>query len=217
MHLKEILLVTGDLEHCRSFYGDILGLAVKNISATHISFEIGQSILSFKEIKNSQPLYHMAFSVPNNMLQPALDWINERATVLPYDEYTVIADFTGWNAKAFYFRDHDGNILECITHYDWADSSEGPFTKDCFKSIIEIGIPVDDVTIACENFNSQYGIPYFKKGPRLMDFSVMGNEDGMLIVTKKGRGWLPTQQAAEQHPMNVAIEINGNNVKLEFS
>ena len=206
MHIKEVLLVTNDLTNARSFYNDKLGFPVTGITQTQISFRIGRSVLTFRELKNSNAQYHLAFSIPNNQLHEALTWIKERAIVLPYAEDSIVADFTNWNAKAFYFRDHDGNILECITHYDRKVERLGSFTKDSFEYITEIGIPVDDVTIACEDFHQHYNIPYFKKGPRLKEFAVMGDEDGMLIVTKTGRGWLPTQEPAGKYPIKIVLE-----------
>ena len=214
MHIKAILLVTNDLFNARSFYNDKLGFPVTGITDSEISFRIGSSVLTFREVKNSTAQYHLAFSVPNNQLHEALTWIQERAIVLPYSEDSIVADFSNWNAKAFYFRDDDGNILECITHYDRNVERLGSFTKDSFEYIMEIGIPVDDVTIACENFYKQYNIPYFKKGPRLKDFAVMGDEDGMLIVTKSGRGWLPTQEPSGKYPMKILLEIGTKEIVI---
>ena len=65
--------------------------------------------------------------------------------------------------------------------------------------ICEIGVPVEDVTEACKIINDAFEVPYFKKGPRLQVFSVMGDENGLFIVTQAGRGWLPTQQPAKQY------------------
>lgn len=217
MYIKEVLLVTSDLYTCKSFYSDKLGFPVTGISAAQISFRIGRSILSFQEVKNSTPLYHVAFSVPNNQLQEALTWINERAVILPYAENSIVADFSNWNAKAFYFRDHDNNILECITHFDKGSNHFGTFTKDSIEAIIEIGVPVDDVATACDEFHHEYNIPYFEKGPRLKDFAVMGNEDGMLIITKNGRGWLPTQEPAGKHPLKISLEVDNTQILLDLN
>jgi hypothetical protein len=37
----------------------------------------------------------------------------------------------------------------------------------------------------------------------------MGDEYGLFIVTKIGRGWLPTQEPAEQYYIKVVFENNG--------
>ena len=217
MFIDEIVLVTADIQKTKLFYGEQLGLPVTVTGSSNISYRIGRSILSFKEVKDAAPLYHIAFSIPNNQLNGALDWIRERTAILPYSDEELIADFVNWNAKAFYFHDREGNILECITHYDRGSFLPGTFTTGCFESIIEIGIPVDDVTAACAAFNQQNGIPYFSKGPRLPVFAVMGDEDGMLIVTQKGRGWLPTQQPAEKHFMQLKLTVAGRAMELQLN
>ncbi|MBD0294203.1 MAG: hypothetical protein ICV84_03230, partial [Flavisolibacter sp.] len=66
--------------------------------------------------------------------------------------------------------------------------------------------PVDDVTEACKIINDAFEVPYFKKGPRLQVFSVMGDENGLFIVTQAGRGWLPTQQPAKQYFTEVVFK-----------
>ncbi len=63
-------------------------------------------------------------------------------------------------------------------------------------------------------FNTLFHIPYFEKGPRLQDFAVMGDADGMFIVSKTGRGWLPTMRPSEKHWTKVLVENDG--VKNEF-
>jgi catechol 2,3-dioxygenase-like lactoylglutathione lyase family enzyme len=216
MHLQKIQLITSDLERCRLFYGATLGLEIEPAGSGDACFKVGDSLLSFSETKGSQPLYHFAFSVPNNLLGAALEWLGERTTILPYAPDSVIADFVNWNAKAFYFRDPDGNILECITHFDEGTRADLPFSPAYFGRILEIGLPVEDVTLACAELNERYGIPYFVKGPRLRDFSVMGDAEGMLIVTKKGRGWLPTQETAKPFPTTLIIRHSGKKIELEF-
>jgi hypothetical protein len=37
----------------------------------------------------------------------------------------------------------------------------------------------------------------------------MGDEQGLFIVTKIGRGWLPTQQPAQRHRTTVVFESDG--------
>ncbi len=216
MHLQEIKLITGNLEKCRLFYSAIIGLEIECSGPGEISFNVGNSLLGFTEVKGSKPLYHFAFSIPNNMLQAALEWLGERTTILPYAPDSVVADFVNWNAKAFYFRDFDGNILECITHFDDGTQAELPFSPGYFRRIVEIGLVVEDVMLACADLHDRYGIPYFTKGPRLRDFSVMGHSDGMLIVTKKGRGWLPTQETANPFPTALVIYHGDQIIELEF-
>ena len=217
MLLQEVKLITGNLQECRLFYAGQLGLEIVDTTPSGISFRVGTCLMHFSEVTGSRPLYHLAFSIPNDLFAEALTWLDTRTTILPYTPESVIADFTNWNAKAFYFRDAGGNILECITHFDHHTYRHGPFSAEHFLSLMEVGLPVDDVTVTCANLHDQYQIPYYRKGPRLRDFSVMGDEEGMLIVTKKGRGWLPTQETAEPFPVSLALKHDHKIINLDFA
>jgi hypothetical protein len=217
MHIKEVVLATRSLIDCEAFYRDNMGFPVQRISAAEIAVSIGHSKLNFREVKTLNPLYHFAFSVPNNQFQNALTWISDRATILPYEKDSVIADFINWNARAFYFRDHDENILECITHFDRKSNQDGSFTSNSFEGLVEIGMPVDEVASTCAALHQQHHIPYFKKGPQLKDFAVMGDDEGMLIVTKNGRGWLPTQEPAGKYPLTIKLDSGNGEIVLELN
>ena len=199
MVIKELRLLTANLTATHDFYASTLELAVIEKTGTNISFAVGHTILTFTYSPASNPFYHFAFSIPSNKVDEAHQYISKRTEILPFTPGTTIADFSNWNAHAFYFHDNQNNILEFIAHHDLPNSSEEPFTSSSIIGICEIGIPVDNVTEACKKFNNEYNVPYYIKGPRLQDFSVMGDEYGLFIVTRIGRGWLPTQVAAEQY------------------
>lgn len=214
MFIQSLHLHTNGIEATKKFYNDVLQVPPVKETEQSISFAFGHSTLYFHQSFEKQPFYHVAFSIPNNKLQEALQWVSERTEILPYSQEETIADFTGWNAKAFYFHDNNKNILEFITHYDLQTSSEQPFSTTLITGICEIGVTVEDVGHACHEFNTLFGLPYFAKGPRLHDFAVMGDANGMFIVSKTGRGWLPTLRACEKHWTKVLIENDG--VKNEF-
>jgi catechol 2,3-dioxygenase-like lactoylglutathione lyase family enzyme len=214
MFIHALHLHTNDLEATKKFYCDLLQVPVVKESEQTISFAFGHSTLYFHASFEKQPFYHVAFSIPNNKLYEALEWIANKTKILPYSEDEIIANFIGWNAKAFYFHDNNENILEFITHYDLHTSSEQPFTAALITGICEIGITVEDVPHACHEFNSLFQLPFFPKGPQLRDFGVMGDANGMFIVSKTGRGWLPTMRPSEKHWTKVLIENDG--VKNEF-
>lgn len=206
MIIKELTLLTNNLASTEEFYTKKLAFPVLNKSNTRISFSIEHTILSFKLVADKNPYYHFAFSIPSNQIADAQSYIAHRTIILPYNSESTIADFTNWNAHAFYFHDNQNNILECIAHHDLPTASNRPFTSSSIIGICEIGIPVEDVTEACKIINEKFEVPYFRKGPRLQVFSVMGDENGLFIVTQAGRGWLPTQQPAEQYFTEVVFE-----------
>jgi catechol 2,3-dioxygenase-like lactoylglutathione lyase family enzyme len=214
MFIQSLHLRTNDLATTKKFYTELLQTPVIKESEQHILIAFGHSTLNFHASYESNPFYHVAFSIPNNKLEEALERVRERTEILPYSEKEIIADFIGWNAKAFYFHDNNQNILEFITHYDLKTSSTQPFSTALITAICEIGITVEDVAHACNEFNTLFHLPYFVKGPRLKDFAVMGDANGMFIVSKTGRGWLPTMRSSERHWTKVMVENDG--VKNEF-
>src|SRR5437867_3325214 len=165
MFIQSLHLLTNDLAATKKFYTGLLQTPVIKESVQDISFAFGHSALNFHSSYEKNPFYHVAFSIPNNKLDEALKWINGKTDILPYAEKEIIADFIGWNAKAFYFHDNNKNILEFITHYDLKTSSTQPFSTALITGICEIGITVEDVGHACNEFNTLFHIPYFEKGP----------------------------------------------------
>jgi catechol 2,3-dioxygenase-like lactoylglutathione lyase family enzyme len=214
MFIQALHLHTNNIEATKQFYAELLQVPVVKESEQCVSFAFGHSTLMFYASFEKNPFYHIAFSIPNNKLDEALEWMSAKTEILPYSEKELIADFIGWNAKSFYFHDNNKNILELITHYDLKTSSAQSFSAELITGICEIGITVEDVAHACNEFNTLFKLPYFSKGPRLQDFAVMGDANGMFIVSKTGRGWLPTMRPCEKHWTKVLVENDG--VKNEF-
>jgi catechol-2,3-dioxygenase len=209
MQIKRLTIQTIDLAGTEHFYREVLGLQTVDNNSAEITFAAGYTNLTFQQSNKSNPLYHFAFSIPSNKVDEAHSYIAGKTPILPFFKETTIADFSNWNAHAFYFHDNQKNIVEFIAHHDLQNDSDKPFSASSIIGVCEIGIPVKDVTEACKDFNEKYGAPYFTKGPRLQDFSVMGDEQGLFIVTKIGRGWLPTQQPAERYRTTVVFESDG--------
>ncbi|MEP6847080.1 MAG: hypothetical protein ABI861_13800 [Panacibacter sp.] len=217
MIIKELKLLSSDIKITKAFYQGKMGCAVLKEKDDHISFKTGNSILTFNFTDTyTAPFYHIAFSIPNNKFTEAAEWILQRRSVLPYSTHELVADFKGWNAKAFYFHDDQQNILEFITHFDLGTNDENAFSSNSVERICEIGIVADNVPATCGDIISQCNIPYFTKGPLMEDFAVMGDSNGMLIISKTGRGWVPTQRPAEKFPVKIIAEVNGVDKELSF-
>lgn len=218
MLIKELTLLTTDITATRKFYHGLMGFPVLKEDNEHISFKIGNSILFFQRTKlYAAPFYHVAFTIPNNKLIEATDWVTHRTSLLPYSAHESIADFKGWNAKAFYFHDNQQNILEFITHFDLQTRDQKKFSAASVENICEIGIVTTNVSETCADIHNAYGIPYFVKGPRFNDFAAMGDSYGLLIISQIKRGWLPTQRPAEKFPVKIIMESKGNIKELFFN
>ncbi|MCY2685943.1 VOC family protein [Salinimicrobium sp. TH3] len=217
MRIEQLSLKTSDIKGAGKFYGDLLNLPVINGTRSKISFQVGSSILSFSKASH-KCFYHFAFNIAPHLFDDAFKWIRKRARILPFSASSPIADYPGWRAKAFYFYDHEGNIAECIARFDLPNPP--PAVRKIipsFISISEIGIVVKEVEPVLHQMKQVYEIPLFKKGPQLPDFTPMGDDEGLLLITQNSRGWSPTQRPAEQHDAEVCFIQNKKvrNLKVE--
>jgi hypothetical protein len=139
-----------------------------------------------------EPFYHFAFLAPPDRFDAVL-----AATPEPLaDRETgdVIFDFESWDAKAFYFHDPAGNIVEIITH----QGVEG-------EGLSELGLVGDPLRLAAPlhlGLALELWDGTFSKPGRLAFFGERGRT---LILAPEGRGWLPTGRPAEPHPVEAVL------------
>jgi hypothetical protein len=106
-------------------------------------------------------------------------------------------DFSSWgDARSVYFRDPEGNVGELV-----ARPHAGPE-----PSLAEIGLPVDDVPAAVDALATLGLTPYREPDET---FAPVGDEDGLLIVVRVGRGWFPVGEPAGAAPIDVVVEGAG--------
>lgn len=209
MEIKEIELQTGSIDKTSEFYTEILGFEIAFSDTKTISFKAGQSVLTFKQSDNSEPKYHFAFNIPKNKLDEAIKWISGKRELINTSDDEVIADFENWNAKAIYFYDNNQNILEFIARYDLNTFSEKPFDINSIISISEIGLVTEEPMVLADNLIRENQLYYFKKGPKREDFTVLGNDSGLIVISNPFRNWYPTDQPAEKHFTKIKITIDG--------
>ncbi|WP_268224782.1 glyoxalase [Sinomicrobium oceani] len=210
MKLKEIHICTDHPEETTFFYREILGLPVKTYrDSLHI--QAGDTLLAFHLTKNTEPVYHIAFDIPNNKLEEAHSLLKGQLGILFISEENTdtIADFSRWNARSFYFRDNNGNILEYITRYDRGKTSEETFGGKSILNISEIGLVSDDVPQLAEKLRSTYDVPVYEKQPPHEHFTAMGDDEGLFILAATGRDWYPTKQKSNNFPLKVVFTVDG--------
>jgi catechol 2,3-dioxygenase-like lactoylglutathione lyase family enzyme len=191
MNILEISLLSNDIAETKDFYNGLLGLKILNENSSSISFQAGASKLTFNHIYNSQPVYHFAFNIPANQLDRTLKYLQTKTEIIPVpDTRQIIMDFKSWNAKSFYFFDNNGNILECIARFDLPNHNPEWNRLSFILNISEMGFVVEKVPDA-EKLLEHKGIPLFAKGPQYADFSVLGDDNGLIILTDMTRGWMP--------------------------
>jgi hypothetical protein len=142
--------------------------------------ETGETQLEF-EAGDGEPFYHFAFLAP---------W--ER-----FDELATgqeVFDFEDWDAKAIYFHDPAGNIVELIAH----GGLQGPL------GLSELGL-VGDTTAMADGLRP-LGLELWDgtlDEPGRLAF--LGERGRTLILAPQGRGWMPTGRPAERHPLEAEI------------
>jgi hypothetical protein len=128
-----------------------------------------------------EPFYHFAFLAPPDR----------------FDELAAgrdVFDFQAWAARAFYFDDPAGNIVEVIAHQgidDFGLSELGLVgdTRAMAAELQQVGLELWDGTLDDEG--------------RL---AFVGGRGRTLILAPPGRGWMPTGRPAERHPVEAELE-----------
>src|SRR5580765_490498 len=110
-------------------------------------------------------------------------------------------DFSDWGgARAVYFRDPEENVAELIARPDARQE----------LTLAEVGLPVDDVPAAVEALRVGLGIEPYREGDET--FAPLGDDDGLLIVVRAGRGWFPVDVPAGRSRIEVTLAGVGSGV-----
>ncbi|WP_316822683.1 VOC family protein [Pedobacter gandavensis] len=217
MEIKVLQLITNHLIETERFYNQVLNLNTLDKSSDEVSFLIGRTKLSFVQKETiEKPVYHMAFDIPKNQLMEAYEWLKQRTKIIPVTPETDFSNFELWNANSFYFHDHNENLLEFICRQDLDNASEQAFDGSSLLAITEIGLVSEDVPFLAETLMAKYGLEVYEKQPAQDNFTVLGDEQGLLILVNEDRNWYPTDQKAKSFPVKMVIN-NGTNGDLELN
>jgi hypothetical protein len=212
MDILKLEILSPDLDKTEQFYYGLLGLNIVAKSDAAISFRAGNSEITFIYTAVVKPIYHVAFNIPNNKLDEALNWMSNKVEIIDAEPGSKIADFVNWNAKSFYFYDYTGNILEFIARFEVDNKSEAAFNGSSITSISEIGLAVDDVVAQCDSLCNAYNLQAFSKQPRLPNFAAMGDDNGLLILSAVNRMWHLTKHPAQKYHTRMLVR-NSNKVE----
>jgi catechol 2,3-dioxygenase-like lactoylglutathione lyase family enzyme len=215
MKIKEIQLLSNNLNETLKFYSEVMGFTIAESHDSHISFTIGSSKLTFLKTTEANCVYHFAFDIPHNKLDEAVKWLASRVELIAFQESNII-DFPNWNAKSIYFYDNNGNVLEFIARLENRNESTDLFRSLSVISISEIAFVTDDVEQLANNLLSTYDLNYYFRQIQREDFSVIGNDDGLIILMKSTRNWFPTPVGVKKWPLNVTIENGNKEFKIKY-
>jgi hypothetical protein len=103
-------------------------------------------------------------------------------------------DFSSWGAaRAVYFRDPEENVVELITR-----PQERPEL-----TLAEVGLPVADVPGAVAALQRELDVPVYDEWDE--NFAPLGDDEGLLIVVRVGRGWFPVGVPSGPAPVEVTL------------
>lgn len=203
MHFSRVTLDAPDakLADLVGFYATTFGASTGGDQG---EVTIGRTALAFNEAAG-RPFYHFAFLAPGNRFDAAFRWAQTSLDLLPDSETgEVVFEFENWDARAIYFHDPAGNIVEVIAHNGVGESgASGIFDPRELLGLSEIGLigKSDEIAHGLEAIGLQLWDGLLSPG-RLAFF---GERTKTLIVAEPGRGWLPTGEPAEVHPAEVTI------------
>jgi hypothetical protein len=174
VRILEAALPAPDPDAQAAFHGPAYG-------STRLRFEPGPAVCS-----------HFAVNVAPQRFDEAVEWARGRVPLLQDD-----VPFGAWQARAAYFFDPGGNLVELIAR----ERAPG---EELFLEVSEVGLPVAEVGAAVAFLEAELGLPHFS-GDR-ESFSAVGDDRGLFIVVPVGRNWLFTDVPASDAPVQVTIE-----------
>jgi catechol-2,3-dioxygenase len=172
VRIREVVLPASDPSVPAAFHPDSYG-------TSRVRFAPGPDVCS-----------HFAVNVGS--FEDAVAWARGQADLIADD-----VPFEAWRARAAYYFDPAGNLVELIAR----DRAPG---AELLMEVSEIGLPVADVGAAVDFLETELGLPHFS-GDRTT-FSAVGDDHGLFIVVPVGRDWLFTDRPATDAPVRVTIE-----------
>ena len=186
----------------RDFYSGGLGLPLDAETIV-----VGETRLRFRE--KGGAFYHFAFLVPGDRFDVALAWAGARVDLLG-----DVFDFDNWDARALYFHDPVGNIVELIAHHGLdEDGRSGDFAAEELVGFSELGVVGDPPELLGRL--EAHGLELWDgvvEGENRLGF--VGEKGRTLILAPPGRGWLPTGRPAEAHPVEAVLDLDGTSANL---
>lgn len=204
MKIEYLKVYSQKIEEQKRFYRDVLELSVSENNESSFKVHIGFSQLEIEEKKDATP-YHLAFHIPPQREQAALEWIEKRTTILK-NEGDKIVDFPAWKAKSLYFYDPDNNILEFISRRDLYPPQSGEFSSEEILGISEVGLATNNVEEKFSFLNENFGLE--KYSGDYERFCAVGDDEGLfIIINKDQKDWIPTGDKAYASPFELKLSV----------
>jgi catechol-2,3-dioxygenase len=209
----ELALAAERLDDVAAFYGQTLGFAVERRD-DRVVVPVGPDRLELVATGDgTDPFHHFARLVPGDRFEPARAGRGERAGRRARDDGETVFPFGFWDARAVYFHDPAGNVVELIAHDGVAEQGAGGgFSAAELAGLSEVGIVVDSPAAAVATLERELGLELWSGDAEQLAF--VGAKAHTLILAPPGRGWLPTGRPAEPHAAAVTVSGGAGAVVL---
>ena len=194
LHLD--LITAASLIELKKFYTSLLGLPMLSEQNDQFTMRAGETTIRFIKTteKDAAPFYHFAFNIPENKILKAREWQLKRTALSATPSHMIdekypkdIRHFQNWNAHSVFFWDPAGNLVEYIARHDLKNGVDGEFSSKDILCASEIAFIVNDSNAIADEIKSSFGLGQYKGGDE--NFRAIGDENGLLLVMKKGRVW----------------------------
>lgn len=211
MKIHELTLPTTDIDRQEQVYAERLGFPCHRSTEDLLQVDCGATQLRFVSA-SQQYYYHYCFLVPPGCLGAAADFLDGRGfEPLPFRGKRLV-DFS--NGTSIYFYDGDRNIAEFIQRPSLGHASQSSFSPADVIRLNEIGIPAQNPRNLAAQLISTYKIDLIDDAPYRDDFIWCGDFEGVFLISKIGRKWMPCDKPAERNPLHVRFETRAGLFEL---
>lgn len=212
MEIKYLKILSKNIDSQRTFYSDVLGFLEEQ---TPKGFRIiTQENSLYFEKSEQDSYYHFAFLIPTGSIHQAIHFLESLdIELLLYKKEKIIQFDQG---KAIYFYDKDGNIIEFIERPLLSYPHSNYFSINSVIKINEIGLPHNDPMSLANVLINDFGITPIDQKSFRNDFCWVGDHNGVIILTKEGRNWLPTNKPGVKNDFSIGYENKGKNYLLSI-
>jgi catechol-2,3-dioxygenase len=200
----ELAVAAARLDEVAGFYAQTLGFAAERRDG-RVVIPVGADVLELVATADGTgPFHHFALLVPGDRFDAARAWLGERVELLAREDGETVFAFDFWDARAVYFHDPAGNIVELIAHAGTAErGAAGDFSAAELAGLSEVGIVVDDPAAAVAMLERDLGLELWSGDAAQLAF--VGAKAHTLILAPPARGWLPTGRPAEPYAVTVTV------------
>ncbi len=213
MKIHKLQIYTDNIREQLRFYRDKLNFKITDYTEDYFEVETGYASIRFQHKENATT-YHIAFHIPDNQHNEALEWVKERIPVLEGNGQEIV-DFIAWRAKSLYFYDEDKNIIEFISRESFSKPDSALFSEKSILGISEVGLVTENISEKYEFLNSK-----FKLGKYDGDFErfcAIGDDEGLLItINQKLKDWFPTDDKAYKSEFEIEFTHDGKKHSFIF-